>query len=171
MSALTSQDLETYLPPYGTIPANWDDAQSQLSEIIKRITQAINVRTIGFYLDQQLLTGGQFIPSSYSFTSSTNVTYRSIFRKTIDVGALPNAGTTTIPHGITVDENFTLVQLWGAATKPTSAFSSIPLPYSSPTLNQNIKLNMDATNINITTAIDYSSYTTVFATVEYLLEV
>lgn len=171
MSALTSQDLETYLPPYGTVPANWEDAQPQLSEIIKRITQAINIRTIGFYLDQQLLTGDQFIPASYSSTSSTNVNYRSVFRKVVDIGTLPNAGTTSTAHGITVDANFTLVDLWGAATKPTATFAAIPLPYSSPTLNQNIKLNIDTTNINVTTAIDYSSYTRAFVTVEYLLEV
>ncbi len=171
MSGLTSQDLESFVPAYGTVPQKWEDAQAFLSEQIKRITQGINVREIGWMLDQQLLNGQQFIPSATALaTDPTNAIYRAVFRKVVDCGALPNAATKSVAHGINVDANFTLIHLYAGATKATAAFASIPLPYSSPTLNENIKINLDVTNINITTAIDYSAYTRTFVTVEYLLE-
>lgn len=167
MSSLNSQDLESFVPAYGTIPEKWEDAQVYLSEQIKRLSQAVNVREIGWMLDQQLLNGQQFIPST---AGPSNGIYRSVFRIVVDCGALPNASTKTVAHGLTVDANFTLVHLYGAATKASAAFASLPLPYSSPTLNENIKINLDTTNINITTAIDYSMYTKTFTTIEYLLE-
>jgi hypothetical protein len=166
MSALTQQDLEAFLPAYGSIPEKWDDARAFLSEQIKRISQAVNVREIGWMLDQQSYNGQQFIP----LASSTSGVYRSVFRIVVDCGSLPNATTKSVAHGLTVNENFTLIHLYAAATKASSAFASLPIPYSSPTLNENIKINLDDTNINITTAIDYSDYTRTFTTIEYLLE-
>ncbi len=167
MSSITQQQLESYLPSYGGVPDKWEDARNFLSETIKRISQAVNVREIGWMLDQQALNGQQFISSS---TSPNIDTFRGVFRIVVPFGALPNAGLKSVAHGLTVNANFTLVHLYGAATKPTAAFASIPLPYSSPTLNENIKVNLDGTNINITTAIDYSAYTISYVTIEYLLE-
>ncbi len=167
MSSLSSQDLETFLPSYGGIPDKWEDARAFLSEQVKRISQAVNIREIGWMLNQQALNGQQFIPSA---SAPSNTVYRGVFRIVIDCGALPNSGTKSVPHGLNVDANFTLIHLYGGATKATASFASVPLPYSSPTLNENIKINLDATNVNITTAIDYSSYTRTFITAEYLLE-
>lgn len=167
MSALTQQELESFLPAYGIIPDKWEDAKPFLSEQIKRITQAVNVREIGWMLNQQAYNGQQFIPSS---TATVPGVYRSIFRIVVDCGALPNSGTKTIAHGLTVDNNFTLIHLYGAATKTSVAFASIPLPFSSPTLNESIKVSLDATNVIITTAMNYSAYNQTYLTIEYLLE-
>jgi len=167
VSGVTSQTFESYLPLYDMIPENWEDARAFLNEQLKRIGNAVNVREIGWFLDQETVNGQLFIPSA---TATQNDQYRTIFRKVISMGTLPNAGTISIPHGITFDANFTLVHLWAAATKPTAAFSAIPIPYASPTLNENIKINMDATNVNVTTAIDYTAYTRCYAIIEYILE-
>jgi hypothetical protein len=130
---------------------------------MKKIANAVNIREIGWMLANQNLNGQQFIPSNAD-------NFRSVFRIVIDCGALPNATTKSVAHGLTVNASFTLVHLYGAATKATAAFASLPLPYASPTLNQNISINLDSTNVNITTAIDYTSYTRTYATIEYLLE-
>lgn len=165
MSNVTSQVFEAYVPVYDVIPEKWDDARIILVEQLKRLANGVNGREISYFLDEELLAGKFFIPGV-----NDNQAFRSVLRKVIDFGALPNAGTKSVAHGITVDQNFTLTDLWADATKPTVAYSAIPIPYASPTLNENIKINIDATNVNITTAINYSAYTTCFVTIEYLQE-
>jgi len=169
----TPQDstfFDAYVPVYDTVPETWEEGRQFLIEHLKEITNAVNIRTIGWLLDEELLSGQQFIPSA-----NANQEYRSVFRKVIDFGALPNAGLKSVAHGITCDANFTLIDLWAAATQPPivappQAFAAIPIPFSSPTLNENIKITMDNTNINITTAINYSTYTRVFVVCEYIQE-
>lgn len=165
MTIEQNQYFEAYLPVYDTIPEKWEDGRQFLIETLKKISNIVNFREIGFFLDEELLSGKSFVPSS------TNMQlFRAVFRKVVNFGALPNAGTKSVAHGITVNANFTLISMWASATKPTSAFSAIQIPFSSPTLNENIKITLDATNINITTAIDYSPYTIVWVMIEYLLE-
>lgn len=163
MTTSTSQLFESYVPVYDAVPEKWEDARAFLTEEMKKIANAVNIREIGWMLANQNLNGQQFIPS-------TGDNFRSVFRIVIDCGALPNATTKSVAHGLTVDANFSLIHLYGAATKATATFASLPLPYASPTLNENIKINLDATNVNITTAIDYSAYTKTYATIEFLLE-
>jgi len=42
------------------------------------------------------------------------------------------------------------------------------LPYASSTVNNSISIAVDANNLIITTAIDYSDYTTTYVVLEYL---
>ncbi len=167
--ANSSQIFESYVPVYDAVPEKWEDARPFLVEHLKKISNAVNIREIGWFLDEELLSGKAFIPG-VTLPGNNPATYRTVLRKVIDFGTLPNTATTSVAHGIMVDANFTLVDLWAAATKPTVAYTAIQIPFSSPTLNENIKITIDATNINITTAIDYSAYTRVFVTVEYLQE-
>ncbi len=166
MTLPLSQQFESYIPVYDVIPENWESARQILTEYLKKITNAVNIREIGWFLEEELLSGRQFFPGVTS--SPNNQQYRSVFRKVIDFGALPNAGTKSIPHGISVTINTSLVQLYAAATQPNTNF--IPIPFSSPTLANNIQIYMDTTNIYITTAIDYSAYTRCFVSVHYIQE-
>lgn len=165
--SMTSQNFETYVPVYDVVPEKWEDAKAFINEQLRRLANAVNIREIGWLLNEELLSGKQFFPG----TNSPNTqTYRSVFRKVINFGALPNAGLKSVAHGITLNSNFSLTHLYAGATKPTVAFAALQIPFSSPTLNKNIQLDMDATNINITTAIDYSAYTRCYVVVEYLQE-
>jgi hypothetical protein len=92
---------------------------------------------------------------------------RQVFRTVVNFGALPNAASTSVAHNIVVTSGYSLTRLYGAATNNTQT-SFIPLPFSSSTLNENIKLEMTNTNIVITTAIDYSAYTKTYVVVEYI---
>jgi hypothetical protein len=167
MTTNTSQQFESYVPIYDDVPAKWEEARNLIVEIFRKHANAINDREIGWYLLQQLLTGKSMYASASSTTASQ---FRSIFRMTVNFGALPNNTTKSVAHGITVDGNFTLVQIWGSATKPTATYAAIPIPYASGTLNKNIEINIDATNINITTSIDYSGYTLSTVVIEYILQ-
>jgi hypothetical protein len=156
---LDSQQFESYVPVYDVVPEKWEEARPFIVEQLKKISNAVNIREIGWFLDEELLSGKAFIRGSESSQDLGNSqVFRQIFRKVIDCGAL-TAGVKTVAHGINFDINFTLIQLWVSATNSTT-FNAITM--SDP---QNV--TMDATNINITSpgVFDRS-----FAVIEYLLE-
>lgn len=165
---MTAQDLDAYIPVYDAIPENWEDARQYLVEQLKQMSNAINIREIGWFLDQELLSGKQFIPGSNLTGTSTQ--YRSIFRKVVDCGQLPNNSTKQVAHGITFDANFTLMQLYGAATEPPPGTTAIPLPYVDANTTNNIQLYIDGTNINIITTSNQSKYTRSYVVIEYIQE-
>lgn len=155
-----SQNFESYVPVYDTVPEKWEDARPFLVEQLKKISNSVNIREIGWYLDEELLSGKAYIPSAGQMAAGeTSQQYRQIFRKVIVFPSLI-AGVNTQPHGITIDGNFTLIQLFASATDAV-AFTGEPVPNGADTLSY------DATNIYITTAL---AYTRGVAVIEYLLE-
>lgn len=168
--SIDNRNFESYIPVYDTIPEKWEDGRAFLIEQLKKIINSLNVREIGFFLDEELVSGKLFIPGQIPPGTNPNTNFRTVFRKVIDFGPLTVIGINSRPHGITFDVNFTLIELRAEATKPTATFSAIPIPFVSQTENAEIEINMDATNVNIVTAIDYSAYTRVFVIIEYLLE-
>jgi len=153
----SSQNLESYVPVYDAVPEEWEDAREFLVEHLKKISNAVNIREIGWHLTEELLSGKQFTPPAVVTGASDQ--YRSIFRKVIDCSPLI-AGANTFAHDINFNASFTLMQLYGAATD-SLAFIAIPLP------NDVDSLSMDATNINITVSAPYDRC---FVVVEYILE-
>ncbi len=130
------------------------------------IANVVNVKDTGYYLTTEINTSQQWfqITTSPADTSLTRNTYRVV----VNFGALPNAGTTVVAHGI---EGFTAgraswTKIIGAATDP--AGNGLPLPYSSAVLNENIVLSVNAVNVTITTAIDYSAFTRTYIILELL---
>ena len=57
-------------------------------------------------------------------------------------------------------------KIYGTATNASG--NGIPIPYADSVLNNEISINVDLTNVNITTAIDYSAFTTTYVILEYL---
>lgn len=166
-----NQQLEAYLPVYDVVPSKWEDARPFLVEQLKRIAIAVNIREIGWFLDEELLSGKAFIPGADNVAvGSTNQIFRQVLRKVINFGALPNAGTKSVAHGITFDSNLSLVFMGAYATDPVG-LTALPIPYCDPTtLANGIALTMDATHVNITTAANLSNYTRCYVTIEYLQE-
>lgn len=170
MNDLSSQVFESFVPVYDAIPDEWQDARAFVVEQFKRLANAVNIREIGWFLDEELLSGKAFIPTIDQGGGATNQVFRQVLRKVIDFGMLPNAGTKTVPHGITFDSNFTLTFMTAAATDPVG-FNALPIPYANPTaLNTAISLSMDSTNVVITTGINLNNYTRCYVTIEYLQE-
>lgn len=166
-----NQQLESFVPVYDAIPDKWEDARPFIVEQFKRVSNAVNIREIGWFLDEELLSGKAFIPGQESLSDlSTSQVFRQVLRKVIDFGALPAAGTKSVPHNITVTNNFTLTFMCAAATDPIG-LDSLPIPYIDPLVLANgIGLTMDATNVNITVGDDRSAFTRCFVTIEYLQE-
>lgn len=158
MTSQTSQEFESFVPVYDSVPEKWEDGRTFLVEHLKKISNAINIRTIGWLLDEELLSGQSFIPGINTPPGNTGQNFRQVLRKIIDTGAIA-IGVKSVAHGITFDANFTLIDLWVATTKSTAPFKAQVITGDA--------LIMDATNLNITST---SAYDRSFAFVEYTLE-
>jgi|SRR5579863_3078120 hypothetical protein len=162
MLPVDSQEFESYVPVYDAIPDEWENARPFVVEQLKRLANAVNVREIGWFLDQVLLSGKSFIPGvNISSGGGSSQQFRTVLRKVITFpgltgGVVPNSQ----PHGIDIDANFSLIQLVGSATNAIS-LTGEPIPNGADTINY------DATNINITVA---ASYTRAWAIIEYIQE-
>lgn len=114
MSGPNSQIYESYVPVYDAVPSTWEEARPFIVEQFKKMSNAINIREIGWFLDEELLSGKAFIPGSN--LTGTSEQFRQIFRKVIDVSPLVAGVNPPFLHGITFDINFTLIDLWVSGT-------------------------------------------------------
>ena len=137
----------------------------RLYQNVNNIALSLNIKDSAYYTLNEFVNGQLFFPASLA-SNASEPQYRQVYRLVVNFGALPNAGTKSVAHGLPVGSTWTFTRIYGCATNPSTEF--IPLPYASPTLNQNISLNVDATNVNVTTAINYSAYTTTYIVLEYL---
>lgn len=133
---------------------------------LNRMCLSLNVKTSGYYALNQFVTGDLYFPATAG-TSLVNADYRPVTRKVINFGTLPNAGTKSVAHGITINAGVSFVRIYGSSTDPVG-FNYIPLPYASPTDANNIELNVDATNVNVITGSDRTAYTLTYIVLEFL---
>lgn len=160
MSTPTTQQLESYLPVYDSLPEEWEQGRQFLVEQLKQISNAVNIREIGWYLDEEVLSGKSFIPASTTTTgASPNLQYRSVLRKVINTGALVAGLNAGVAHGVTFDANFTLIDLWCAGTNSGT--------FTAKVISGNDVL-MDATNVVITSPQIFDRS---FTFIEYIQEV
>lgn len=164
----------TQIYDLGKDNVNAEDFTVRLRQNFNNIVMALNIKDSGYYSQEEFVNGQLFYPdySRVDSASSAPATFRQVFRKVIDTGALPNAGTSTTAHGITTlpaagNTTFIATRIFGCATDPVNRLF-IPLPYSSPTLNQNISVYWDNTNVYITTGINMTAYTVSQCVLEYI---
>lgn len=147
----------------------------EFKELLVRLYQnlnvmsiAINNKTTGFYSTSEFVSGNQYFPLPGRTSLSSKPTgFRQSYTKMINFGALPNAGTTNVAHGITVTASTIFVRIYGVANNQAGT-SYLPLPFSSPTLVDNIELSSDDTNVTITTGSDRTAYTVSYIVLEFL---
>lgn len=141
----------------------------RLYQNLNNIALVLNVKDSGIYDIQQFINGQLFFPNP-ALNSSTAQTpdLRQVYRLVVNFGALPNTGTKTVAHGITCTTETSFTRIYGCSTKPTVPLEYIPLPYASAVLANNIELFVDATNVNVITAADYSAYTITYIILEFM---
>jgi hypothetical protein len=163
IQADNSQNFESYVPVYDFIPEEWEEARQAIIEQLKKLANAVNTREIGWFLDEELLSGKQFYPGVNNVQQ-----FRTILRTVIPFGALPNAGTKAVAHNVDVDENFSLISMWLSATDPVNLVGFSLAYYS--IAPGDIKLSYTSTDAVVTTQSDYSLYTTSYIIFEYIKE-
>ncbi len=175
MSSSISDNTNNFVPESYIFPEdNFEEYDVKLRQYLNKIGAAVNTKDSGFYLEDETITGQRFVPT-FSTDTPSNVNFRDVFRKVIDFGALPNATTKNVPHGISTTEDFSIVRFYATATDPGASTlqAAIPIPYvnvASPT--DGVQLDMGDTNISITTTTaNFIAFTRCFVIVEYIKEV
>ena len=98
-------------------------------------------------------------------TGTTWIDGSAIYKKTINFGTLPNAGSKVVPHGITNLNR--VLSISGYAYHPTNQVT-YPLPFSSKdSASYNIGTTADQTNVEVGTGIDRSYLTECYITLYY----
>ena len=139
----------------------------RLYQNINDIALNLNIRDTAYYDIQEFVTGQQIAADPAMAASATDPgQFRAASRKMIVMGTLPNTGTISIAHNITIDANTIFTRIYGTAND-TAANTYIPLPFASPTLANNIQVDVDATNVNITTGSNRTNYTRTYIILEW----
>lgn len=136
---------------------------------INNIAIATNLKDTGTYYTQESVNGQTYFPNPALSSATAQVaTPRQVIRKVVNFGSLPNTATKSVAHGITCNTGTSFTRMYATATKPTVAFSYIPIPYATSVAGNEIELYVDATNVNIVTAANYSAWTKTYVVLEYL---
>lgn len=146
----------------------------QLEELLVRLYQnicdisiALNLKDSGLYFGQQFINGQTFFPNPAN-TSQTQTApaERQVYRLTINFGPLPNATSTSVPHGIPITSMTTFTRIYATASDTTGK-NYIPIPYVENTGN-NIGINVNSTNVTITTVDDRTNFNVCYVILEYM---
>ena len=134
----------------GVSPSVIEEIQAEITVLgSQNETQAQDITDIKAQLEE--------LAGAYSTTEHKTgrkwIDGKDIYEKTVDVGALPNATTKQVAHGVTYDK---VVSLRGICSNSDNAF--LPLPAVATSSAYAIELSVDTTNIVITTAQDRSTF-------------
>jgi hypothetical protein len=157
-----------FIPVTDSLPDEWEEGRKSIIDHSRQMAEGINDRDYGGYFTKEGFAGQNFVPTN------TTTRQRAVYRKVIDFSPLIDfsAGapaTKSVAHGISIDANTHFTRIYGTATDPSTAY--IPLPFLDVgTLANGIQLDVDATNVNLTSSLDYSGYTTAFVVLEYIRE-
>ncbi len=166
----------------------WDVAQiyqtdvnsQEFKELLVRLYQnlsnmalVLNLKESAYYDTKQFVNGQQFFPNPNN-NSSTNSSadFRPVFRLVVNFGALPNAGTKSVPHGLTITSGYTFTRIYGAASD-TTGLNYIPIPYASttvisPILSDDVEVKVDATTVTIITGSNRSNFNICYVVLEFM---
>lgn len=140
----------------------------RLYQNLNRRDLVINIKDSGYYPTQEFVNGQLFFPNpTFGSGTQTNPAYRQVLRKVINFGALPNTATKSVPHGIVVTSTLSWTRVYGIATNPGVA--GLPIPYASTNSADIIELNVDTTNVNITTGGNGTAFTICYVILEYII--
>jgi hypothetical protein len=140
----------------------------RLYQNINIMSLAVNAKETGVYNTLRFPTSQSWFPNpAYNSTTATSPTQRQAERLVINFGALPNAATKSVPHNLPINPSWTFTEIKATATD-TTGLNSIPIPYAAITDVDNIELNLDLNNVNITTGSNRTNFNECVVVIEFL---
>lgn len=147
--------LESQLPLSIELPEDQKEFRYKVNDLYQRIASSLNTKEGGLYVPQEKSTGQQY------FDLNNPQKNKNVYRMVVNFGALPNAGTKSVPHNISRwDENFRLTRAYGGATD-TVNLEALPIP------NEGILLIINSTDVTVTTTSDYSAFSETTIIIEF----
>jgi hypothetical protein len=145
-----------------TFSKDQDQFLKQITDVYQKTARASNSKDVGTYELTELINGQKFFKTQGP--SDAWGVKNQIYRKVIECGALPNAGTTTTAHGLTgVNNNWMFTRVYGVARDPANVIF-ITLPNSGA---HQVDVFVDATNVYLTTVADLTAFSYSFVVLEY----
>lgn len=139
----------------------------RLRQSINNVALVVNTKESGYYIQQEFVTGKLYYANTALTSATAQIpTFRTAYRRVVNFGALPNAGTKSVAHGISINSGYRATDIFGASTNPTTV-TLIPLPYVS-TIGDDIEVWVDATNVNVRTTSNRTAFTQTDIVIEYL---
>ncbi len=140
----------------------------RLYQDLNYMANVVNVKETAQYTNAfPMVNGQQWFPNPLlNSNSSTTPVQRNVFRTVINFGALPNTGIKSVPHGITCTSGVTFTRIYATASD-TTGLKYIPIPQSNIIVG--VEIDVDATNVNISTAGNLTNYNVCYVVLEYLL--
>lgn len=142
-------------------PENYEDFTEIFEREYKKAIDAINSKEGGLYLPQELSTFQKY------YDPENPLETRNVYRKLIIFGELPNNSSKRVQHNITFTNVTRVTRVYGAANDP-SGLNFIPLPFSSTTLADNVMVELDETDVIVTTGSDRSNFEFSTIVIEYI---
>lgn len=140
----------------------------RLTQSVNNISIALNLKDTGYYVLEEYVNGQLYFPNPTVVPLTQSDNTRQVFRKVIDFGALPNAGLKAVPHGIPIDATYSFTRIYATASDPVN-LNYIPIPsVSLIAVANNIQIVVDATDVIIGTAVDFSAFTICYVVLEYI---
>lgn len=147
--------LQNQIPLSVDLPHDPKDMRTEINDLYQGIASSLNNKIGGLYVPQEKTN------SELYFTSGNTQKFRNVYRMVIDFGALPNSTSKSVAHNIPGwNENFRLTAAWGGATDPV-ALEALPLP------NDGILVQINSTDVIITTTSNRSAFTETTVVIEY----
>lgn len=139
----------------------------QLTQFVNNMAIVVNQKDSALYSLQQFVNGQTYFPNPLlTSTTPQTPTPRQVYRQVFNFGALPNAGTKTMAHGIAPTALFSFTRIYGTASD-TTALNYIPIPQAFIGGNI-IDLTIDNTNIIVRTNFNAANFDTTYIILEWL---
>ena len=137
-----------------------------LQVAVDNVKEAKEIAAGAMALAQQAMesSGQDIYSTTETKTNKVWIDGKPIYRKVVDFGALPNATTKSVTHGIVGMTHLIRINVIAENTSGPY-FLNIPYPDFSSTYT--IRSTIDTTNVNIVTQYDFSSYNQTYVTLEY----
>lgn len=150
--------VQSQLPLSIELPEDPKELRFRLNDLYQKTTASLNSKEGGLYQPLERTNGQQY------FSSGNPQRNRTVYRMTVDFGALPNTASKSVAHNISGwDSSFRLTRSYGAATDPTG-LNALPIP------NNGILLTINSTDVTVTTTSNRSAYTATTIVIEYTKE-
>jgi len=143
-----------FLPENYTVPINEYERNEFLKRNFENFARFINRKVTG-QIETVETQNNKTLPGA------TPQNKNFIYSLLVVTGGLPNTATSTIAHGIAgINNNWNFFNLYGSAFNPV-ATRWISMP------NHNIGIEVDNTNVYITTTANLTAYTTSLVILEF----
>lgn len=140
----------------------------RLYQNINNISTALNIKDSGYYITDEFVNGQLFFPNPiYNSSTAEDPGFRQVWRLVINFGALLNTAPKSVPHNLTINKGVTFTRIYATASD-TTGFNYIPIPYVSLSGGEDIILDVNATDVVITTTSDRTNFNVCYVVLEYL---